>query len=75
MAVVTVCAGQIIIDGSGAPTCSTGWQLVQYEQVVPFDVSQLDPAILGAAFGAGFFVMVPVWAACIGARFLLNMVK
>lgn len=64
------CAG--VIDLS-ALTCSTGWQSVVANP--PFSASQLDPVVLGAMFGAGFFVMVPVWAACQGARFLLSMLK
>lgn len=64
------CAG--VVDLS-ALTCSTGWQTVVTNP--PFDPSQLDPVGLGAMFGAGFFVMLPVWAACEGVRFLLSMVK
>jgi hypothetical protein len=72
MAVVPVCAG-VVTESAGVVSCSTGWQLIQYQQVVPFDPSQLDPQFLGAAFGVGFLILVPVWAACMGVRYLISM--
>lgn len=74
MAVAIVCSGTVTESG-GVPQCSEAWQIVDYSTVVPFDPSQLDPATLGAMFGAGFLVLVPIWAACIGVRVLLNLVR
>lgn len=74
MAVVVVCAGTVTESG-GVPSCSEAWQVVQYTQAVPFDPSQLEPATLGVMFSAGFFVLVPVWAACLGLKKLLRAIR
>jgi hypothetical protein len=64
------CAGEIDLS---ALTCSTGWQAVVANP--PFDVSQLDPELLAVMFAGGFFIMVPVWAACIGVQKLLSVIR
>lgn len=75
MTVAIVCAGNVTFTVDGAPLCSAGWQTLQYEAVVPFDPSQLDPSMLGVMFAGGFFILVPVWAACKGAEYLLSMFR
>lgn len=55
--------------------CSEVWQVIDYSQVVPFDPSQLDPQLLAVMFAGGFFVLVPVWAACQGVRLLLQFLR
>lgn len=74
MSVVPVCSG-VVTEADGVASCSTGWQLVQYQQVVPFDPSQLDPYMVGVMFAGGFFILVPVWAACKGVEFLVSMFR
>lgn len=64
------CAG--VIDTS-LLTCSTGWQQVVAQP--PFDPSQLDPSLIAVMVAGGFFIMVPVWAACIGLRALLSVIR
>lgn len=63
------CAG--VIDLANL-TCSTGWQVVS---AVPFDPASLDPIKIAGAVGVGFFVLVPLWAATIGLKYLIQSIK
>lgn len=74
MTVAIVCAATVTFTSEGAPVCSSGWQTLQYEAVVPFDPSQLDPAAASLMFAGGFFICVPVWAACYGLKKLLGLI-
>ncbi len=43
---------------------------------VTFDpIQDLDPALMAGAVGAGFFILVPVWAAAWGLKQLLRVAK
>jgi len=64
------CAG--VIDTS-ALTCSTGWQAIV--ATPPFDPSQLDPATIVGALGAGMFVSTTLFAFVFGCRQILNFLK
>ncbi len=60
------CEGDIDLS---AFTCSTGWQVVNYQ---PFDPSTIDPVLMAGAVGAGFFMLVPLWAVSFGIRALIS---
>lgn len=51
--------------------CSTGWAITPTAQ---FDVSNLDPVLIAGAVGAGFFCLIPLWAASMGVRFLIRAI-
>ncbi len=71
-----VCPGVIVTDASGVPACQD--QLgapLAWEQVVPFDVSQLDGDQLAGAFAAGFVIVGTAWAIGKGFQVLLSMLR
>lgn len=74
MTVAIVCTGTVSFTTDGAPLCSTGWETLQYEAVVPFNYTQLNPAELSLMFAGGFFVILPVWAACYGLKKLVGLI-
>lgn len=67
------CDGDVSVSMDGAPLCSGAWTLVPVPE--PFDPSQLDPALLAEAFGAGFTIVGTCWLAGWACRQLLNMIK
>lgn len=73
MASVIVCDGVVSVLSGGATSCSTGWftQVV----IVPFDVSQIDPQVATAMFGAGFSLFITPWAAAWGFSQLLKLLR
>ena len=75
MATVTVCGGEITVDAAGAMQCSTGWEVAQYTAVQPFDPATLDPLLIAGAVTAGFFMLLPVWAAASGVRHILKTIS
>ncbi|CAA0100634.1 Uncharacterised protein [BD1-7 clade bacterium] len=55
-------------------TCSTGWEAVVIQpSQSEFDPGDLDPVLIAGAIGAGFFSLVPIWAAGMGLRYLLSL--
>lgn len=70
---IATCAGIISQDANGNTVCSTGWQ--QSVLAVPFDPSTLDPLLIAGAVGTGFFILVPVWAAALGVKYLLKFIN
>lgn len=54
-------------------TCSTDWTVLNTAQ--SFDPSTLDPVLIAGAVGTGFFILVPLWAACFGVRYLINAIR
>ena len=72
MSATLYCPAEISTEG-GIPVCSTQWEVAQYTP--PFDVSQLDPTLMGQAFGAGFMLIASVLVVTIGIRALVNFVK
>lgn len=68
-----VCSGTLSQDSSGVAICDGGWTTTLIS--VPFDVTQIDPSVAIAAYGAGLFFQVVPWSASVGFRYLLSMVK
>lgn len=71
------CDDQIVYVGPepselSSYVCSTGWSTMPTTQ---FDVSNLDPALIAGSVGVGFFVLVPLWAACFAVRYLLRAIR
>lgn len=52
--VVPVCNGNITEDLAGLLHCDVAWQTIA--SPVFFDLTQIDPAVMGEAVGAGFFI-------------------
>ena len=67
------CDGVVTVAGDGAPLCSGVWTLVPVPE--PFSVEQLDPAMLAAAFTAGFVLLGACWLAGKLCRVLLSMIN
>lgn len=72
MSSVLICSGDVTTD-QGHALCSTGWELAPH--VPPFDISQLDPALIATMLGSGLFIMLPIWAAMVGGRAILNSIR
>lgn len=68
-----ICPGSISFDFDGNPICESGW-LTQIA-LVPFDISQIDPVVATAFFGAGFALPIAPWAASIGVKYLLSLIR
>lgn len=68
-----VCSGSITFDGAGVAQCSTGWTVQVVAQ--PFDPATLDPQMIAGAVGVGFFILVPLWAAALGVRSLIKIIR
>lgn len=66
------CIGELTTV-SGYPQCSGLWEA--YVLAPPFDPSQLDPVVLGQAFGAGFTLIATFMVFSMGIRALLNFIK
>lgn len=74
---LVVCEGVLSVDsGTGAALCDGLWRVGDLAAIPgAFDPSQLDPAMLGGAFGAGFLLLwTPVLAAW-GAGVLLRFIS
>lgn len=70
--VVPVCNGSITIDLTGNLQCSVPWQTIA--SPVFFDFSQIDPAIMGQAVGAGFIIGGGALGFAWGCRQIYNLV-
>jgi hypothetical protein len=68
-----VCDGVITIDSQNVPVCDTGW-LTQIASI-PFDITQIEPTVATAFFGAGFLLPIVPWGASIGVKYLLSLVR
>ena len=68
-----VCDGLVTVTPEGAPLCSVAW-LVQ-PAAEPFDVSQIDPVMLGEAFAVGFALVASVWLIAYPIRLILSLLK
>ena len=68
-----ICPDLISFDFQGNPICESGW-LTQVA-MVPFDISQIDPVVSTAFFGAGFALPIAPWAASIGVKYLLSLIR
>lgn len=67
------CDGEVAVSMDGAPLCSGTWTLVPVPE--PFSLEMLDPAMLGAAFSAGFVIVGTMWFAGRCARGLLSVIR
>lgn len=67
------CPGELVMQGGASPMCSVDWLVVPYAP--PFDPSQLDPIVLGQAFGAGFTLVASFMVFSMGIRAFLNFIK
>ncbi len=65
--------GDVAVSLDGAPLCSGVWTLVPVPE--PFDVANIDPALLASAFAAGFTILGTCWFAGLCARKLLSMIR
>lgn len=68
--VVPVCAGVLSVTLAGDLRCSVEWQTVASPAF--FDFSQIDPAIMAEATGAGFIIGCSVLSFAWGGRILLQ---
>lgn len=73
MANTIICNGVISLLPDGSTSCSTGWetQLV----TLPFELSQIDPSVATAMFGAGFGLFITPWATAWGFSQLLKLLR
>jgi len=67
------CDGTISVNANGGATCSTGW--AQIEAPLPFEVSQIDPAVAINYFGLGFLIPIVPLAIAFGAKQLVKTIK
>ena len=70
---VIVCDGVISVLADGSTSCSTGWST--QVATVPFDASQIDPAVATALFGGGFALFIVPWATAWGLFQLLRLLR
>lgn len=68
-----VCDGVVTATLEGFPQCSVAW-LVQ-PAPEPFDVSLIDPAMVGQAYAVGFTLVASVWLMGFGIRAVLSLLK
>jgi hypothetical protein len=73
MALEITCKGVVSVLTDGSPTCSTGW--VTQVASVPFDLSQIDPSVATAMYGAGFALFITPWATAWGLSQLLKLLR
>lgn len=73
---LVVCEGVLSVDsGTGTALCDGVWRVGDLAAIPgAFDVSQLDPAMLGGAFAAGFLLLwgpvLVAWGAGVLLRFI-----
>ena len=67
------CSGVVSELPDGSPLCSTGWST--QISPIPFDVSQIDPSVATAVFGAGFGLFIVPWAAAWGVSQILKLLR
>lgn len=66
----------VIFDTAGVPVwvhCSGGISNYYLGDVSP-GLPELDPVLIAGAIGAGFFVLLPIWAAVFGFRAIINAI-
>ncbi|MEY8199722.1 MAG: hypothetical protein RPS47_10825 [Colwellia sp.] len=73
MASMIVCSGVISSLPDGSTSCSTGWELQVAS--LPFELSQIDPSVATAMFGAGFGLFITPWATAWGFSQLLKLLR
>lgn len=73
MAYTLHCDGTLNVTVEGAPLCSGTWLVHLVPE--PFDASQIDPAMVGAAFAIGFGLVASVWMLGFGFRTVLSLIR
>ena len=73
MAFQPVCEGVIGQAVDGALTCSTGW--ASQVASIPFDATQIDPAVATGLFGAGFALFIVPWATAWGVNQMFRLLR
>lgn len=73
---VAECPGVIVTDAQGVPACEdmSGAPLAWIERPA-FEIGDVDPAVAGQAFAAGFVLVASVWAIGWTVRALLGMIR
>lgn len=70
------CPGVVVTDTSGVAMCQDmGGAPLAWSTQPEFSVEALDPALMSAAYGAGFFVMAMGWVVTRAVRVVLDMLK
>ena len=64
-----VCLGDVTVNVNGALECSTAWIIQSYA----LESQPVDPGQLASAIGAGFFILVPFWAALYAGKQILKL--
>lgn len=67
------CAGDITQTVEGYALCSTGW--TQAPASIPFDLTQIDPAVATAFFTSGFVLVIVPWAAAWGVSQMFKILR
>lgn len=70
--VVPVCTGVMTVTRIGDLRCDVAWQTIATPAF--FDFSKIDPAIMGQAVGAGFFIGAFALATAWGMRQLYKLI-
>ena len=73
MAYSIQCAGTVTQVDASTLQCSNAWGIVDIP--LAFDAATLDPLLIAGAVGAGAFALLPLWAALIGIKMLLQSIK
>mgnify|MGYP006077127777 CR=1 FL=1 len=72
MVVVSVCSVAFTKTSSGNVVCLG--DLTNVPHATPFDISQLDPVVLGNFFAAGFLIPFAIWAAFYGGSQVMKAI-
>jgi len=75
MPFILLCDGVVSENIDLSPTCSDSWTVTEYVTVQPFDLSQLDPAILTAAFSAGWGLVAFYYVSTVGLVHILKLIQ
>lgn len=66
------CPGDLVIQG-GTPVCSVDWAVAPYHP--PFDLSQIDPALMGQMFIVGFTLVATFLVLPMPVRMVYNFIR
>lgn len=74
-----MCPGDITQLDAVTFECLDGWYIATSAEVLggdtqSFNINQLDPELLAAYAGLGFFILLPMWGAAYGVKLLLQTI-
>lgn len=72
MIVVPACSVAFTQANNGNVRCLG--DLTSVPHATPFDISQLDPVVLGEFFAAGFLIPFAIWAAFYGGAQIMKAI-